>query len=126
MLSKKVVFLVTHILNMALIGFKINTFKQARFEQILSSFAGNTNKQVAESSPAYQEYRDMKKTLYPFWQSSFHYNEWKDDQKDKIKINRQKLKERTIITTSTKYKFEEESKIEQFIQENLPFSKCHS
>jgi len=72
----------------------------------------------------------MKRAIYPFWQSMFHYNEWVDDNETKKLMKREKLKERILIAIdkipmNESFKYEKKEVLLNFLQSNFPFGKNH-
>lgn len=82
-------------------------------------------------SEVYQEYCHLKRAVYPYWQSIFHYKEWVDDSDENKTRNAERLK-MTILNalenmpTYKKYKFEKIENIKKILMRVFPFGKFYS
>lgn len=82
------------------------------------------------NSEVYQEYCHLKRAVYPYWQSIFHYKEWVDDSYDNKVKNAERLK-MTILNalenmpTYKKYKFEKIENIKKILLKVFPFGKFY-
>jgi hypothetical protein len=94
----------------------------------MSSWSGANPSIIARNSAIFEEYCHLKKSVYPYWQSIFHYKEWVDESDENKIKNIEKLK-MTILNalgnmpTYKKYKFEKTENITNKLMKLFPFGK---
>lgn len=96
----------------------------------MGSWRGTDAITSQQGSVILNEYCHLKKTVYPFWQSIFHYKEWSDES-DKKKIERRnKLKDRILcslkfLPVSNMFMYKSPEKLKEELSTKFPFCKYH-
>jgi len=96
--------------------------------EIMDSWSIGRSYSPPKQSEDKEEYSHLKRTIYPFWQSVFHYKEWADENTVKKTARRANLKDRIIsslqfIPSTGMYKYQSPKNMMKLLKNKFPFCK---